>query len=170
MPFARHNQTGICSTLGKHFRGLKITAWRGIWNPKPSPALRQADKPHHEQLNQTSGTACTNYENVWQDKMYPQLEENDSVVTWRPMAIALKQFQKHIRHVLMIIQMKACIVQMGIPVSCTEPSGLMKESIYSVVLGQPQKKVPLSVSTVVMKALFFWTYWSIHIYTYGIGD
>lgn len=55
----------------------------------------------------------------------------------------------------MITQMKACIVQMGIPLSCSEPLGLMKESIYSVLLGQPlKKKVPLSVTTVVMKALF----------------
>lgn len=67
-------------------------------------------------------------------------------------------FQKRIRHVLMITQMKACILQMGILVSCAEPSGLMKETIYSVLLGQPREKVPLSVSTVVMKALFFWTY------------
>lgn len=49
-------------------------------------------------------------------------------------------FQKHIQHVLMITQMKACIVQMGIPVSCAEPSRLMKESIYSALLGQPRGK------------------------------
>jgi len=49
-------------------------------------------------------------------------------------------FQKRIQHVLMITQMKACIIQMGIPVSCAEPSGLLKETIYSVLLGQPREK------------------------------
>lgn len=58
----------------------------------------------------------------------------------------------------------------GILVSCSEPLGLMKEKIYSVLLGQSLKKAPSSVSTVVIKALFPWTSWSIHMYTYGIGD
>lgn len=47
--------------------------------------------------------------------------------------------QKHTRHVLVITQMKVCFVQMGIPVSCTGPSGITKESIYGILLGvQPQ--------------------------------
>lgn len=49
--------------------------------------------------------------------------------------------QKHPRHVLVITQMKGCVVQMGIPVSCTRPSGITKKkSIYGVLLGQPWKK------------------------------
>lgn len=36
----------------------------------------------------------------------------------------------------MITQMKACVVWMGITVSCTGPSGITKESIYGVLLGQ----------------------------------
>lgn len=62
--------------------------------------------------------------------------------------------QKHSRHVLVITQMKESLVQMGIPVSCTGPSGIMKESIRGVLLIQPGKKVPLSVRGVVMEALF----------------
>lgn len=51
-------------------------------------------------------------------------------------------------------QMKACIVQMGIPVSCSETLELMKENIYSVLLGKPPKKSLYQTSKVVKKALF----------------
>lgn len=48
--------------------------------------------------------------------------------------------QKCTQHVLVITQMKECIVQMGIPGSCTGPSGITKESIYGVLLGQLWEK------------------------------
>lgn len=50
-------------------------------------------------------------------------------------------FQRHVGHVWMITQMKACVVQMGIPFRCPAwAAGLMKGSFYSSLLGQAREQ------------------------------
>lgn len=99
--------------------------------------------------------------------MYPQLEENDSVITWCPTAVALKQTFRNVFDMCWWShRWKRALYRWEFQCLAQSLEDLWKRAFT----GQPRKKVPLSVSTVVMKTLFSWTCWSTHMLTYGTGD